>query len=78
MKSPSILAVTAHLSLRCPGKKAKLPQPPNVFILYRQEHRFLLNAKDPDMHSNDISVIHGKQWKSGLVSAGQGQVSSSH
>ena len=35
-------------------KKAKVPRPPNAFILYRQHHHPLIKAKNPDMHNNQI------------------------
>jgi ribosomal protein L20 len=60
----SAAAVTNDSNLRSPGKRAKVPRPPNAFILYRKEHHPLLKAKDPDMHNNEISIILGKQWKS--------------
>ncbi|MCJ1255863.1 hypothetical protein MMC24_003681 [Lignoscripta atroalba] len=44
-------------------KKAKVPRPPNAFILYRQHHHPLIKAKNPDMHNNQISIILGSQWK---------------
>lgn len=48
---------------RSPGKKSKVPRPPNAFILYRQKNHPLLKEMNPEMHNNDISVILGKQWK---------------
>jgi HMG (high mobility group) box len=48
--------------LRSPGKKSKVPRPPNAFILYRKKHHPQLKAANPDMHNNEISVILGKQW----------------
>ena len=55
--------------LRSPGKKSKVPRPPNAFILYRQKHHPTLKAANPDMHNNEISVILGKQWRNESESA---------
>ncbi|KAK5420033.1 hypothetical protein LTR06_001503 [Exophiala xenobiotica] len=49
--------------LRLPGKKSKVPRPPNAFILYRQKYHPILKASQPNIRNNDISVILGKQWK---------------
>lgn len=49
--------------LRLPGKKSKVPRPPNAFILYRQKYHPILKTSQPDLRNNDISVILGKQWK---------------
>lgn len=49
--------------LRLPGKKSKVPRPPNAFILYRQKHHPLVKANQPHLVNNQISVILGKQWK---------------
>lgn len=35
-------------------KKAKLPRPPNAFILYRQHHHPLVKGQHPDYHNNQI------------------------
>lgn len=35
-------------------KNAKVPRPPNAFILYRQHHHPLVKAQYPDMHNNQI------------------------
>ncbi|MCJ1314364.1 hypothetical protein MMC25_008046 [Agyrium rufum] len=43
--------------------KAKVPRPPNAFILYRQHHHPLIKADNPDIHNNQISIILGTQWK---------------
>nr|AKG96281.1 putative MAT1-2-1 mating type protein [Knightiella splachnirima] len=45
------------------GKKAKVPRPPNAFILYRQQHHPLIRDQNPGMHNNQISVILGAQWR---------------
>ena len=60
--------VTSY-QLRSPGKKSKVPRPPNAFILYRQKHHPTLKAANPDMHNNEISVILGKQWRNETESA---------
>ncbi len=49
--------------LRVPGKKSKVPRPPNAFILYRQKHHPILKAQQPHLVNNQISVVLGKQWK---------------
>lgn len=56
-------AVDLSSSARLPGKKSKVPRPPNAFILYRQTHHPLLKADQPLLSNNEISVILGKQWK---------------
>lgn len=38
-------------------KLAKVPRPPNAFILYRQEHHPLVKAENPDFHNNDICKL---------------------
>ncbi|KAL2415560.1 hypothetical protein ABEF95_012032 [Exophiala dermatitidis] len=50
-------------ALRLPGKKSKVPRPPNAFILYRQKHHPLVMAAHPGMKNNDISILLGQQWK---------------
>jgi hypothetical protein len=35
-------------------KLAKIPRPPNAFILYRQEHHPVIKAANPEFHNNDI------------------------
>ncbi|KAJ9621143.1 hypothetical protein H2204_011970 [Knufia peltigerae] len=67
---PSGFAGTGHTKaparpvkqLRLPGKKARVPRPPNAFILYRKDHHPALKAVQPDLPNNAISVILGKQW----------------
>lgn len=49
--------------MRLPGKKSKVPRPPNAFILYRQSNHPTLKAELPALTNNQISVILGKQWK---------------
>ncbi|KIW14261.1 hypothetical protein PV08_07043 [Exophiala spinifera] len=49
--------------LRLPRRNARVPRPPNAFILYRKKHHALLKAVQPDLPNNDISIILGKQWK---------------
>ncbi|RAL06396.1 HMG-box domain-containing protein [Aspergillus ibericus CBS 121593] len=44
-------------------KAAKVPRPPNAFILYRQHHHPKLKEAHPSLSNNEISVILGKQWK---------------
>lgn len=35
-------------------KVAKVPRPPNSFILYRQHHHPIIKAQHPDYHNNRI------------------------
>lgn len=35
-------------------RKAKVPRPPNAFILYRKERHPVLRSEHPDYHNNDI------------------------
>lgn len=51
-KSDSIVTVKGTAN-RTKGK-AKVPRPPNAFILYRQEHHPRLKTQYPDMRNNDI------------------------
>lgn len=43
--------------------KAKVPRPPNAFIIYRKEWHPKIVAKMPNLHNNQISVIIGQQWR---------------
>lgn len=36
------------------SKKARLPRPPNAFILYRQHHHPIVKEAHPDLHNNQI------------------------
>ncbi|KAL6238105.1 hypothetical protein BDW75DRAFT_248004 [Aspergillus navahoensis] len=44
-------------------KPAKIPRPPNAFILYRQHHYPKVKEARPDLSNNEISVIIGKKWR---------------
>ncbi|KAL4821103.1 hypothetical protein BDW67DRAFT_180649 [Aspergillus spinulosporus] len=46
-----------------PIKPAKIPRPPNAFILYRQHHYPKVKEARPDLSNNEISVIIGKKWR---------------
>ncbi|OQV10181.1 hypothetical protein CLAIMM_14216 [Cladophialophora immunda] len=50
-------------SIRLPGKKSKVPRPPNAFILYRAKHHPTLKDVKPALSNNEISVILGKRWR---------------
>lgn len=50
-------------ALRAFGKKAKVPRPPNAFILYRQHWHPHYRQNNKNMHNNDISKEIGKRWK---------------
>lgn len=39
------------------GKKAKIPRPPNAFILYRQHYHPIIKEAHPEFHNNDICMI---------------------
>ncbi|OBT64551.1 hypothetical protein VE03_05316 [Pseudogymnoascus sp. 23342-1-I1] len=41
---------------------AKIPRPPNAFILYRKDHHQLVKDANPGIHNNQISVILGQKW----------------
>lgn len=49
--------------LRAFGKKAKVPRPPNAFILYRQHWHPHYKQYNKTMHNNDISKELGRRWK---------------
>jgi hypothetical protein len=63
---PSLDGPDLTQAVRLPGKKSKVPRPPNAFILYRQTHHPILKAEQPLLSNNQISVILGKQWKAEL------------
>ncbi|OQN96610.1 hypothetical protein B0A48_17040 [Cryoendolithus antarcticus] len=44
-------------------KKAKVPRPPNAFIIYRKDWHARTVAANPGLHNNAISIIIGRQWK---------------
>jgi HMG (high mobility group) box len=39
-------------------KVAKIPRPPNAFILYRRSHHPIVKQAHPEMHNNDICTNH--------------------
>ena len=43
-----------HQASKEKEKQAKIPRPPNAFILYRQQYHPLIKAENPDFHNNDI------------------------
>ena len=43
-------------------KKAKVPRPPNAFILYRQHHHPLIAAENPGMHNTQICEYLGSSF----------------
>lgn len=40
-----------------PSKGAKIPRPPNAFILYRQHHHPKIKEAYPDFQNNDICKL---------------------
>ncbi|KHE80352.1 hypothetical protein GE21DRAFT_1218583 [Neurospora crassa] len=44
-------------------KKAKIPRPPNAYILYRKDHHREIREQNPGLHNNEISVIVGNMWR---------------
>jgi HMG (high mobility group) box len=44
-------------------KQAKIPRPPNAFILYRQQYHPIIKAANPDFHNNDICKSSGAKDK---------------
>ena len=44
------------------ARVAKIPRPPNAFILYRQHHHHRLRSETPELKNNDISKIVGAMW----------------
>lgn len=62
------IVITPDISVLAPGpermttfnkgkaaaKVAKVPRPPNSFILYRQHHHPIIKAQNPDYHNNRI------------------------
>ncbi|CAG8329833.1 unnamed protein product [Penicillium salamii] len=45
------------------SSSAKVPRPPNCFILYRQAHHEEVKATHPGITNNEISRILGARWK---------------
>ena len=52
--APELKAKKKAAEKKAAEKKAKVPRPPNAFILYRQHHHPLLKAQYPNMHNNQI------------------------
>nr|AYN77762.1 mating-type protein MAT1-2-1 [Berkeleyomyces basicola] len=49
-----------------PGKRkqaARIPRPPNAYIMYRKDRHREIRARFPDIDNNEISRILGKQWR---------------
>lgn len=57
-KAPKKASVGPTINQRvkssAPSKTAKIPRPPNAFILYRQHHHPKIKAAYPDFQNNDI------------------------
>ncbi|OJJ43406.1 hypothetical protein ASPZODRAFT_146122 [Penicilliopsis zonata CBS 506.65] len=65
VKERAVSPSKSHGKAVIQSKNAKIPRPPNAFILYRQEHHPKIREAHPEFHNNDISiaVMLGKQWK---------------
>ncbi|KAE8148543.1 hypothetical protein BDV25DRAFT_158119 [Aspergillus avenaceus] len=63
-KEPADASGNMHGKHVIPAKVAKVPRPPNAFILYRQHHHPRIKEAYPEFTNNEISIILGKQWKS--------------
>ncbi|CAG8908761.1 unnamed protein product [Penicillium egyptiacum] len=49
-------------SVKIPARPAKVPRPPNCFILYRQANHHLVKNANPGVSNNEISRILGARW----------------
>ncbi|KAJ5780952.1 High mobility group superfamily [Penicillium paradoxum] len=49
-------------SVKFPARPAKVPRPPNCFILYRQANHQLVKDANPGVSNNEISRILGARW----------------
>ncbi|KAH7200269.1 mating type 1-2-1 protein [Fusarium oxysporum] len=47
-----------------PAFPAKIPRPPNAYILYRKERHQSIKAQRPDITNNEISQVLGRLWNS--------------
>ncbi|KAF5974111.1 mating type [Fusarium coicis] len=47
-----------------PAFPAKIPRPPNAYILYRKERHHSIKAQRPDITNNEISQVLGRLWNS--------------
>ncbi|KAF4984448.1 hypothetical protein FZEAL_411 [Fusarium zealandicum] len=45
-----------------PAKQAKIPRPPNAYILYRKERHSMVKDMNPGITNNEISQVLGKCW----------------
>ncbi|KAM0458040.1 hypothetical protein ACHAO4_002761 [Trichoderma viride] len=45
-----------------PSKPAKIPRPPNAYILYRKDRHNIVKAANPGITNNEISQILGRAW----------------
>nr|QRN45794.1 putative mating-type 1-2-1 protein [Thielaviopsis cerberus] len=43
--------------------KAKIPRPPNAYIIYRKEHQREVRRLQPGIDNNDVSRILGQKWR---------------
>ncbi|PHH72799.1 hypothetical protein CDD80_4253 [Ophiocordyceps camponoti-rufipedis] len=54
--------MTATLMVPPLPKKAKIPRPPNAYILYRKERHHMVKNANPGITNNEISQLLGKAW----------------
>src|SRR5437763_10346675 len=54
LSSTVLKASTPTNKAKSYARKAKVPRPPNAFILYRQERHPVLKLEHPEYHNNDI------------------------
>ncbi|KAJ5766483.1 uncharacterized protein N7511_004099 [Penicillium nucicola] len=61
--SKAVHKAASRNGVRIPARSAKVPRPPNSFILYRQANHHAVKAANPDITNNEISRILGARWK---------------
>lgn len=54
ISSPDKRAATNPKSKLAKERLAKVPRPPNAFILYRQDQHPKIKSEQPDIHNNQI------------------------
>jgi hypothetical protein len=61
--SPSITSLSSDSGPPEPKGKAKVPRPPNAFILYRQHHHPIIKKDFPGIVNNDICKYLTQQFR---------------